>query len=121
VLIKRHREAAHRRVMVSCFVVSTLFLISYLTYHYHVGHTRFSTTHPVAVRWFYLGMLLTHVVLAVPVPFLALGTIVLGYRDARAAHRRLARWTFPIWLYVSVTGVLVYCMLYWLYPSPSTT
>jgi len=116
VLIKQRREQAHRRIMVASFLVSTLFLICYLTYHAQVGHKRFPTYPPLAVQWFYKGMLLTHILLAALVPPLAITTIVMGYRDQRVAHRRLARWTFPIWLYVSVTGVLVYGMLYWLYP-----
>ena len=121
VLIKRGREKAHRRVMLASFCVSTLFLASYLTYHWQVGHKRFPTYPPVVVQWFYKGMLLTHIVLAVFVPILAITTIVLGYRDFRVAHRRWARWTFPIWLYVSVTGVLVYLMMYQLYPPEVPT
>ena len=83
-----------------------------------MGSVPFSRSHPAAVRYLYLAILLTHVVLAATVPFLAVATIVLGYRDRRAAHRRLARWTFPIWLYVSVTGVVIYVVLYHLYPTP---
>jgi uncharacterized membrane protein YozB (DUF420 family) len=130
VLIKRGRRVAHGRVMLATFLVSCLFLASYLTYHYHVGSVKF--THPGAVRYVYLTILATHVVLAAVVPFLALLTIAFALRGTgwgRAAqlpaeiqskylarHRRLARWTFPIWLYVSVTGVVVYAMLYHLWP-----
>ena len=71
------------------------------------------------MRQIYLTILLTHVVLAALVPFLAARTIYLGLRDRRAEHRRAARWTFPIWLYVSVTGVIVYVMLYLIYPAAS--
>ncbi len=115
-LIRRGRESAHRRVMLACFAVSVLFLVSYLFYHAQHGSTRFPLYPPAAVRLFYLTVLLTHVVLAAAVPILAVVTIALALRDRRVAHRRLARWTFPIWLYVSVTGVIVYWMLYHLYP-----
>lgn len=117
-LIKRRQETAHKWVMLACFAVSAVFLACYLTYHYHlVGVSkRFPSYPPTAVRLTYYAILLTHVVLAALVPFLAVATIYLGLADKRAAHRRLAKWTFPIWLYVSVTGVIVYLMLYQLYP-----
>ncbi len=120
VLIKQRRETAHRRVMVVAFAVSVVFLICYLIYHYQVlaltgrGGVPFGGTG--AIRSVYLALLLSHVVLAAAVPVLALRTIYLGYREQRAAHRRWARWTFPIWLYVSITGVVIYLMLYQLYP-----
>lgn len=114
VLIKRGRERAHIVTMLSAFGVSIVFLVFYLIYHYHVGSVRF--VGPPGVRAFYLGMLLTHVVLAAAVPFLAGLTIYWGLEDRREKHRRLAKWTFPIWLYVSITGVLIYFMLYHLYP-----
>ncbi len=115
-LIRRGREQAHKRVMLTAFAVSVAFLVCYLVYHNTAGHVEFSGPSPV--REFYYGLLLTHVVLAVTVPFLAVGTIYLGLKDRRAAHRRLARWTFPIWLYVSITGVVIYVMLYHLFPPP---
>ena len=115
-LIRRRWELAHRRVMLSCFVVSLLFLISYLLYHAQVGSTRFPLYPPFAVRFVYRLILFSHIVLAATVPVLALVTILLAWRDRRAAHRRVARWTFPIWLYVSVTGMIVYLMLHQLYP-----
>jgi len=115
VQIKRRREQAHIRTMLAAFCVSVIFLACYLTYHYHVGSVKF--VGPPAIRTAYLVVLLTHVVLAALVPFLAGATIYLGYRDRRAAHVRLARWTFPIWLYVSVTGVFIYAMLYHIYPA----
>jgi uncharacterized membrane protein YozB (DUF420 family) len=95
--------------------VSSVFLSCYLWYHYQVGSVEF--THPGVIRTVYLVILLTHVLLAATVPVLAIWTIYLGLRaqdlpDYRARHRRLARWTYPIWLYVSVTGVVVYWMLY---------
>ncbi|MCA9184765.1 MAG: DUF420 domain-containing protein [Pirellulaceae bacterium] len=116
-LIKRGRVVAHRNVMLLCFGVSCLFLVSYLTYHHFVGHVSFPKDAPTAVRYFYLTVLLTHVVLAALVPILAIVTIILGLRDVRVKHRAWARWTFPVWLYVSITGVIVYVMLYHLYAA----
>lgn len=116
-LIRQGRRDAHRRVMLTAFGVSNLFLVCYLLYHYHVGSVRFQG--PPGVRRFYLAMLLSHVVLAASVPLLALATIYLGLTQRWPAHRRLARWTLPIWLYVSVTGVAIYLMLYHIYPAGS--
>lgn len=115
-LIKRGREDAHRRVMLASFGVSTLFLASYLVYHFQVASVKFPGYPAPWIRTFYYCLLASHVVLAMAVPFLALTTIYLGLKGRRSAHRRLARWTFPIWLYVSVTGVMVYLMLYQIYP-----
>jgi protein SCO1 len=121
-LIKCRREAAHKAVMLTAFVVSMLFLTCYLVYHYqlkaHTGSGGVPFTGQGPVRYLYYTILLTHVVLAATVPVLALLTIYWGLKDRRAKHRRLARVTFPIWLYVSVTGVVIYGMLYHLYPSP---
>jgi putative membrane protein len=116
VLIRQRREQTHRRVMLACFGVSVLFLTSYLIYHFQVHSVRFPSYPPPVARYFYYTILITHVILAALVPFLAIASIVLGLRDRRTAHRRVSRWTFPIWLYVSVTGVLVYLMLYQIYP-----
>ena len=116
VLIKRRNEAGHKRVMLACFAVSVCFLASYLTYHALAGSKRFPEYPPPAIRYTYFTILISHVLLAAAVPILALTTIVLGLCDRRAAHRRVARMTWPIWLYVSITGVLVYLMLYQLYP-----
>ena len=115
-LIRRGRERQHRAVMLASFGISVLFLLSYLYYHYLAGSRRFPDYPPDIVRYTYLGVLATHIVLAATVPFLAMATIYCGLRDWRVAHRRLARWTFPIWLYVSITGVLVYLTLYCIYP-----
>jgi len=118
-LIKRGHEQAHRRTMIACFGVSVIFLVCYLYYHVVVKSgesTRFPDYPPLSIRYSYYVILLSHILLAATVPFLALWTIYLGYRDQRARHRRLARWTFPIWLYVSITGVLVYCLLYQVFP-----
>ncbi|MEX0977555.1 MAG: DUF420 domain-containing protein [Pirellulales bacterium] len=113
-LIKSRRERAHKITMLVAFVVSIAFLVCYLIYHYHKLHVAFAG--PPAIRAVYLVILVSHVVLAATVPFLAIATIYLGLADRRKRHRQLARWTLPIWLYVSVTGVVVYVMLYQLYP-----
>lgn len=115
-LIRRRAINAHRNVMLATFAVSVLFLACYLTYHYFAGSKRFPATAPDFVRTFYFVVLLSHIVLAMAVPGLAITTIVFGLRGRWEAHKRWARWTFPIWLYVSITGVVVYVMLYHLYP-----
>lgn len=109
-LIRRGRVRAHRAVMLSAFGCSVLFLASYLFYHSQVGSVRFQGTG--WVRTLYLSILLTHTVLAAAVPVLAILTLRLAFRGRFDRHRALARWTLPIWLYVSVTGVVVYWMLY---------
>lgn len=109
-LIRRKRRDAHRRVMIAAFSVSILFLISYLVYHAQVGTVHYSKTGPI--RTIYLTILATHTVLAAAVPFLAIVTLRRGLKSDFLRHRALARWTLPIWLYVSVTGVVVYLMLY---------
>ena len=109
-LIRRKRINAHRRVMIAAFGVSTLFLISYLVYHFNVGSVRFQKDG--AIRTVYLTILGTHTVLAAAVPVLAIITLSRGLQGRYDRHRRIARWTLPIWLYVSVTGVVVYWMLY---------
>lgn len=109
-LIRRGRKRAHMRVMVAAFCVSCLFLISYLIYHFQAGTVRFQGAGPI--RSVYLGILATHTVLAAAVPPLAVVTLVRAARGRFASHRRLARWTLPVWIYVSVTGVIVYWMLY---------
>jgi protein SCO1/2/putative membrane protein len=109
-LIRRKRFAQHRRVMQAAFVVSCLFLVCYLVYHYQVGSVRFPRTG--AIKTIYLTILATHTVLAAAVPVLAIVTLRRGLSARYDKHRRIARWTLPIWLYVSVTGVVVYLMLY---------
>ncbi len=108
--IRRREIARHRACMLAAFGVSVLFLASYLLYHSQVGSVRFPGTG--GLRTAYLAILLTHTVLAAAVPFLAVITLVHGLRQRFDRHRRIARWTLPIWLYVSVTGVVVYWMLY---------
>jgi putative membrane protein len=109
-LVRRRRFVAHRNVMVAALVSSSLFLTSYLIYHYQVGSVRFPGTG--TARTVYLAILLTHTVLAVTVPFLAGITVWRAWRGRFDRHKRIARVTLPIWLYVSVTGVVVYWMLY---------
>ena len=109
-LIRRRRIAQHRKVMQTAFVVSCLFLVCYLVYHYQVGSVRFQKTG--AIKTIYLSILGTHTVLAAAVPVLAIITLRRGLSARFDKHRRIARWTLPIWLYVSVTGVVVYLMLY---------
>ena len=113
-LIRRKQIAQHRRVMLSAFAVSCVFLTCYLIYHYNVGSVKFPR--PGWVRNVYWTILFTHTVLAVTVPVLAIITLNRALRGRFDKHRRIARWTFPIWLYVSVTGVIVYLMLYHIYP-----
>ena len=110
VLIRRGRRAAHRRAMLAALACSALFLVSYLVYHFEVGSVRFEGTG--AVRTVYLAILLSHTVLAAAVPVLALVTLSRALAAKFDRHRAIARWTLPIWLYVSVTGVVVYWMLY---------
>ena len=109
-LIRRRRIAQHRKVMQTAFVVSCLFLVCYLVYHYQVGSVRFPKSG--AIKTLYLSILGTHTVLAAAVPVLAIITLRRGLSARFDKHRRIARWTLPIWLYVSVTGVVVYLMLY---------
>jgi len=109
-LIRQGRKDAHRNAMIAALVCSVLFLTSYLYYHSQVGSVRFQGTG--GARTLYFSVLLTHTVLAAAVPFLAVITVIYAWRKQWAKHAGLARWTLPIWLYVSVTGVLVYLMLY---------
>ena len=110
VLIRRRRLTAHRNVMIAALVCSTLFLTSYLVYHAQVGSVRFPGTG--LPRTIYLSILLTHTILAATVPILAVITVWRAYKKRFDRHKAIARWTLPIWLYVSVTGVVVYWMLY---------
>jgi len=110
ILIRRRRIRAHRAVMISAFLVSTLFLISYVIYHANIGSRPFTGQGPIRIVYFII--LISHVVLAAAVPPLALITLSRGLRGRFDRHVSIARWTLPIWLYVSVTGVIVYLMLY---------
>ena len=113
--IRLGRIRAHRNCQVTAFVTSTLFLISYLTYHYYHGATRFAGQG--LVRPVYFTILITHTVLAVVIVPLIIVTLYRAARGDFIRHRSIARWTLPLWLYVSVTGVIVYLMLYQIYPS----
>jgi uncharacterized membrane protein YozB (DUF420 family) len=110
VLIRRGRRNAHRACMLAAFATSALFLTSYLVYHYNVGSVRFEKSGPI--RAVYLTILATHIVLAATILPLALVTLSRALARRFDKHRRIARWTLPIWLYVSVTGVVIYLMLY---------
>jgi uncharacterized membrane protein YozB (DUF420 family) len=112
--IKQRKIDEHRKLMIAAFVVSMAFLACYLTYHYKVGVVYF--TKYGWVRTTYLWILATHTILASIVPFLAIITLYLGLKRKDARHRKIARWTYPIWLYVSVTGVVVYLLLYQVQP-----
>jgi uncharacterized membrane protein YozB (DUF420 family) len=112
--IRRLEIQRHRRLMLAAASVSAAFLVSYLYYHAHVGSVHF--TGPGPVRALYFAILISHTILAVAIVPLVLRTLYLGLRRRDDRHRRIARWTFPIWLYVSVTGVVIYLMLYRLYP-----
>ncbi|MCC7500088.1 MAG: DUF420 domain-containing protein [Bryobacterales bacterium] len=109
-LIRRKRIEQHRRVMMAAFAASVLFVAGYLLYHSQVGTVRYPGTGPL--RAFYLTILATHTVLAAVVGPLAVITLALGLRARYKRHRRIARWTLPVWLYVNVTGVVIYWMLY---------
>jgi uncharacterized membrane protein YozB (DUF420 family) len=113
--IRRKRIQAHRACMIAAVCTSILFLISYLVYHYHHGGTRFPGTG--LARTLYFIILISHTILAVViVPFVII-TLRRALKGQFARHIKIARWTFPMWVYVSVTGVIVYFMLYHLYPS----
>lgn len=110
---KGHRDT-HRKLMIAALIVSGLFLISYLTYHYIHGSTKF--TGQGIVRTVYFTILLTHTILAAAIVPLVIITVLRAFRERFDKHRKIARWTLPLWFYVSVTGVIIYLMLYQLYP-----
>ena len=109
-LMRQRRIELHRKFMIAAFAASSLFLICYVIYHAQVGSVPFPR-HGY-VRLLYFTILITHIVLAATVPPLAIVTLTRGLKGRYPQHRRIARWTFPIWMYVSVTGVLVYVLLY---------
>jgi len=108
--IKQKNIEAHKACMIAAMVVSALFLTSYLVYHYNVGNVRF--TKQGWIRSIYFPLLLTHTVLAAVVLPMVLRTGFLAFKGRFGKHVKIARWTFPVWMYVSVTGVIVYIMLY---------
>ena len=112
-MIRRERVLAHKRCMIAAFCVSMLFLSTYLTYRFLGEEKRFGGEG--WIRPVYFVILITHVSLAATVPVLATRTLYLGLRGRLTQHRRLARWTLPIWVYVSITGVVVYVLLFQLY------
>ena len=109
-LIRRGRVDLHRKVMITAFCVSVAFLISYLVYHAQVGSVRFTKQGPIRIVYF--SILLTHTVLAAAIVPMVLMSLSRGLKRQDVRHRAIARWTMPLWLYVSVTGVVVYLMLY---------
>ena len=119
--IRRKNRDAHRNCMIAAFVVSTLFLACYLTYHgylayyLHRGPTVFRE--PAWFRPIYLGILLTHTLLATVILPLVLITLQRAWRQRFELHKKIARWTWPLWMYVSVTGVLIYLLLYRIFPQ----
>jgi len=115
VAIKSKRINTHRTLMISAILSSTLFLVCYLIYHYHAGRTVFRD--PAWLRPYYLALLLTHTVLAVVIVPMVFMTLLRAWRQDFQRHRRLARWTWPLWMYVSVTGVLIYFLLYHWFPQ----
>ena len=119
--IRRQNQTAHRNCMVAAFVTSTIFLICYITYHTYVarvlhrGPTRF--VDPAWFRPIYLSILASHTLLAVTIVPLAILSLTRGLRARFEAHKRISRWTWPLWMYVSVTGVLIYFLLYQIFPQ----
>jgi putative membrane protein len=113
--IRQKRIAAHRYCMIAALIASVIFLTSYLYYHFHAGRTIFKN--PAWFRPIYLTLLLTHTVLAVAVLPLILVTLNRALKERFELHKKIARWTWPIWMYVSVTGVLIYWLLYIKFPQ----
>ena len=119
VFIRRKNIQAHRNCMLAALALSVLFLASYLTYHYKAGRTVF--LEPQWFRPIYLVILLTHTVLAVVIVPMVIVTLTRAFRERFDKHRRIARWTWPLWMYVSVTGVVVYLLLYQIFPQHRPT
>ena len=115
IFIRRQRQAAHRNCMIGAVISSALFLTCYLIYHYNAGRTTFRD--PAWFRPIYLAILLTHTVLAVAIVPMVLVTLYRAARRQFERHKKISRWTWPIWMYVSVTGVLIYFLLYHLFPQ----
>ena len=113
--IRKKNVPAHRACMITAFITSVLFLCCYLTYHYYVGITRFQN--PPWFRPIYLTLLTTHTILAVVIVPMILITLTRAVKGQFERHRAIARWTWPLWMYVSVTGVIVYMILYQIFPQ----
>jgi uncharacterized membrane protein YozB (DUF420 family) len=120
-MIRGKRVLAHKTCMLAATATSTAFLISYLIYHYDLYRAGASTVHfpgTGAPRYAYLTMLMTHTILAAVIVPLVIISLVRAFRGNFSAHRRVARWTLPLWIYVSLTGVLIYVVLYQVYAAP---
>jgi putative membrane protein len=115
VFIRRQRQVAHRNCMIGAVISSTLFLTCYLIYHYNAGRTVFRD--PAWFRPIYLTILLTHTILAVVIVPMVLTTLYRAARRQFDRHKKIARWTWPIWMYVSITGVIIYFLLYHIFPQ----
>ena len=121
IFIKREQRDAHRNCMIAAFVTSSIFLVCYVTYHvgmqrqYGSAHTKF--VDPAWFRPIYLTLLLTHVLLAIAIVPLILLTLSRAFKQRFELHKKIARWTWPLWMYVSVTGVVIYLLLYHMYPQ----
>jgi len=113
--IRKKNVVAHRRCMLAAVACSILFLISYLTYHAHAGATYFRD--PAWFRKIYIPLLISHTILAVTIIPLIIITLTRAFKMRFENHRKIARWTWPLWMYVSVTGVLIYYLLYWRFPQ----
>ena len=113
--IKQKKIRAHRNCMIAAFVTSTIFLICYLVYHANVGRTVFKN--PAGFRPFYLAILVSHTILAVVIVPMILMSLSRALKERFEAHKKIARWTWPLWMYVSVTGVVIYWILYIRYPQ----
>jgi len=115
IFIRQKKITLHRNCMIAAFCTSTIFLIFYLYYHFHAGRTVFKD--PQWFRPIYLGLLLTHTVLAVVIVPMILMTLNRAMKERYELHKKIARWTWPLWMYVSVTGVLIYFLLYQIFPQ----
>ena len=117
IFIRRENKAAHKRCMISAFCASAVFLACYLWYHYQ-SHTHTVLEHPITgVNYLYYFILITHIILAIVILPLIFITLNHAFRERFDKHQRIAKWTWPIWMYVSVTGVIVYLFLYELFPE----
>jgi uncharacterized membrane protein YozB (DUF420 family) len=113
--IRQGKRDEHKKLMIAAFTTSIIFLVSYLVYHYNVGSVKFQGTG--WSRPFYFTLLGTHTILAAAVPVLATMTLVRGLKARYEQHKKIANWAYPVWMYVSATGVLIYLMLYQIFPS----
>jgi uncharacterized membrane protein YozB (DUF420 family) len=119
IFIKQRKQDAHRNCMVAAFITSVIFLACYLTYHFSVTVVTKFQGHGI-VRPIYFFILITHIILAVVIVPLVLVTLNRALKQRWEAHKKISRWTWPLWMYVSVTGVIVYMMLYQWFPAPSS-